>query len=182
MTKNIFIIRHCKADGQAPEAKLTTHGEKQAEELVDFFSDQPIDRIISSPYIRAIGSIKPLSNKLNLPINVDPRLAERVLSTSDLPNWMEQLEATFDNIDLKLEGGESNREALTRGREVIHEILNGDDENTIIVSHGGLISILLSHYMNGFGFTGWRGLSNPDVYLLTNQHGEIIVKRIWEKG
>lgn len=37
MTKEIYVVRHCEARGQAAEAQLTEQGEKQAELLVRFF-------------------------------------------------------------------------------------------------------------------------------------------------
>ncbi|WP_027964137.1 histidine phosphatase family protein [Halalkalibacillus halophilus] len=181
MTQTIYIVRHCEATGQDPEAELTEQGADQANELVKFFEIYTVDRIISSPYIRAIQSIKPLSEALNVNVEVDNRLAERALSSNDLPDWKEKLEATFDDLDLKFEGGESNREALTRGREVIEEAFENDVDGTVLVSHGGIISILLSHYGEEFGFLGFESLTNPDVYALTFHNKEINIKRIWEE-
>src|SRR5690606_39892183 len=63
MNKNIFVVRHCKAAGQHPEAKLTRQGINQALSLVSFFSNYDIDRIISSPYTRAIQSITPYGER-----------------------------------------------------------------------------------------------------------------------
>ncbi|CAM3148907.1 histidine phosphatase family protein [Paenibacillus sediminis] len=57
--KTLYLIRHCKAKGQEPDADLTLEGELQAEALSNFLIDKPIDLIISSPFLRAIHSIKP---------------------------------------------------------------------------------------------------------------------------
>ncbi|MFZ7946018.1 histidine phosphatase family protein [Neobacillus sp. 19] len=57
-------MRHCEAAGQPPEAQLTDRGLKQAIGLCEFFSNIKIDRIISSPYKRAIESIQPLAKRL----------------------------------------------------------------------------------------------------------------------
>ncbi|PKR76855.1 histidine phosphatase family protein [Halalkalibacillus sediminis] len=182
MPKHIYIVRHSKAEGQAPEAELTELGKQQSEALVNFFSERKIDRFVSSPFIRAVGTIKPLSDARNLPIDIDPRLAERMLSTTHMPDWKEKLKDTFDDVDLKFEGGESTREASTRAVAVIEEILEGDSENTVIVSHGGIIPLLINHYSRDEGFDRWRGLTNPDVYLLTAENGETTVERIWDQA
>ncbi|HBU80510.1 histidine phosphatase family protein [Paenibacillus sp. UMB7766-LJ446] len=47
--KNIYVVRHCKADGQAPDAQLSAIGAEQAEKLAGFLSNKDIDYIISSP-------------------------------------------------------------------------------------------------------------------------------------
>ena len=39
----IYIIRHCLAQGLSQDASLTQEGKKQAESLVDFFKDIKID-------------------------------------------------------------------------------------------------------------------------------------------
>lgn len=49
MMKNVYVVRHCKADGQEPDAKLTELGIQQAENLAKFLLDKDIDFIISSP-------------------------------------------------------------------------------------------------------------------------------------
>ncbi|HWL27245.1 MAG TPA: histidine phosphatase family protein [Ureibacillus sp.] len=178
--KNIYLIRHCAATGQSPEAPLTEQGEGQALELAEFLSTVDVDRIISSPFKRAVDTILPLATKKSIEIETDSRLAERVLSTENLPDWFEKLKSTFDDLDLKLEGGESSREAMTRIVEVVDTVLNSEAENTILVSHGNLLSLLLKHYDNSFGFEEWRNMSNPDVYLLKYDGQEVTVNRLWK--
>lgn len=42
---NVYLIRHCKAEGQSAEAKLTDEGNAQAEKLADFLEGKGIDAI-----------------------------------------------------------------------------------------------------------------------------------------
>ena len=48
----------------------------------------------------------------NLEVEIDERLSERMLSSVSLSDWLEKLEATFYDLDLKFEGGESSKEAM----------------------------------------------------------------------
>ena len=178
--KNIYLVRHCAADGQEPEASLTDKGKQQAADLVAFFRYRKVDRIISSPFQRAIQTIQPLANERNIVIETNNQLSERILSTLNMPDWYEKLRVTYENFDLKNEGGESSREAVNRIIKVIDEVLKSDVENTIIVTHGGLLSLLLHHYDKNFGFEQWATLSNPDVYHLTSEN-QITFERIWNK-
>lgn len=66
LLKKIYIVRHCKAEGQASNSPLTEIGFKQAEELDAFFNNVPVERIISSPYMRAVQTIQPLAERLNV--------------------------------------------------------------------------------------------------------------------
>ncbi len=171
MSKSIYIVRHCQAQGQPAESQLTEEGFKQAGELAEFFSNIPIDRIVSSPFLRAIQTVEPLSMERNISIEVDNRLAERTLSSIDLPDWMEKLKATYEDLELKFEGGESSREAMDRIVTMVEDVLESDEENTIIVTHGNIMSLLLKHYQDSFGFEDWKNLGNPDVFLLREDEG-----------
>jgi 2,3-bisphosphoglycerate-dependent phosphoglycerate mutase len=182
MPKNIYIVRHCEALGQPPESKLTEKGYEQAIELAQIFSNTPIDRILSSPFLRAIQSVEPLSKETNINIELDNRLAERTLSSIDLPDWLEKLNATFDDLDLKYEGGESSKEAMERIVSVVEEAFDSDMENTIIVTHGNVMSLLLKNYYDSFGFNHWKNLSNPDVFLLSKSNNEVKMERLWGIG
>ncbi|MGE7595792.1 histidine phosphatase family protein [Peribacillus frigoritolerans] len=181
MLKKIYIIRHCEAQGQPSESQLTEKGSKQAKYLVDFFSDAKIDRIISSPFLRAIQSVEPLSEKTNIKIEIDERLSERTLSTTDLPDWYEKLKATFNDMELKFEGGESSQEAKDRIVNVVEEVFKSGTGNTVIVSHGNIISLLLKNYNSDFDFECWKNLSNPDVFQLTSTKNNVNMERIWQE-
>ena len=74
----------------------------------DFFSEIMVDRIVSSPFLRAIQSVEPISHAKNIEIEIDDRLSERRLSTANLPEWQEKLKATFLDMELTYEGGESS--------------------------------------------------------------------------
>ncbi|MFC4712756.1 histidine phosphatase family protein [Planococcus dechangensis] len=178
----IYIIRHCAARGQEPDAELTEHGKKQAVELAGFLADANINRIVSSPYARAVQSTEPLAEALGIEIETDEHLKERVLSSSDLPDWLEQLKSTFDDHDLALEGGESSQQALDRISQVVDELKNSGCQTAAIVTHGNIMALLLSRYIEGFGFKGWRSLSNPDVFLLNEGPREPECKRLWNKA
>lgn len=180
--KNIYVIRHCEAEGQPAEAKLTDEGLKQALELAELFLETKIDRIISSPYKRAIQSIQPLANRLNIEVEVNSLLSERVLSTNSYSDWYEKLRNTFGDFELKFEGGESSQDAVNRIVQVFESVYNSEVENTIIVTHGNLMALLLNYFNENFGFNDWESLSNPDVYHLKIKNENVTYTRLWKQN
>ena len=181
MARRIFVVRHCEAEGQPREARLTDKGVQQAAELAEFFSKIKINRIVSSPFLRAIHSVNPLAELKQIEVETDERLSERILSTKVLEDWLQKLQATYNDLDLKFNGGESTREAMARVVSVVEEVLNGEAENTLIVTHGNLMSLLLKNYQSDFGFVQWQKLSNPDVFLLEFEENEVRLKHVWQK-
>lgn len=179
MNKKIYMIRHCEAKGQPPESVLTVKGHDQAGELADFFSGIQIDRIISSPFVRARQTIEPIANRKGVSIELDERLSERILSSKPLDDWIDKLKATYTDLELTFEGGESSKEAMNRIVAVVADVVDDEAENTIIVTHGNIMSLLLHYYDKNFGFEEWKKLSNPDVFLLEFTGEDCTIRRIW---
>jgi 2,3-bisphosphoglycerate-dependent phosphoglycerate mutase len=179
----VYLVRHCRAAGQAPDRSLTPDGEAQALQLADFLAPFRIGRIVSSPFTRAVGSIAPLAERLGLPVETDDRLAERVLSSEPMDDWEAAMRTSYVELDRALPGGETTRGGLARGVAAIEAILAHPAECSVAVSHGNLLSLLLGHYgFHGGGLAGyeaWRNLSNPDVFELTDEDGQRRVRRIW---
>lgn len=173
-----YLIRHCSATGQEPDAPLTEAGEQQALALADFFRDIPVDRIISSDYTRATASIAPLAASKQLTIETNPKLRERILSLEPRDDWFELLRHSFTDTSFSLPGAESGQDATDRILSVIDPL---DDINgtTVLVTHGNLLALLLQHVDNRYDFDTWRNLSNPDVYRLKIVDNSWSVERAW---
>ena len=178
----MLLIRHCQSSGQDPDAALTDIGRKQAEALARFLSDYPIDMIVSSSYARARQSIEPFAADAGLPIHLDHRLIERTLSGSPIDNWREVVRDSFEDLELRIPGGESAREVLDRGWAAITELLDGGHQLPIAVTHGNLLSLILNSLNPDFGYDGWESLSNPDVFALKEAgDGRLVFERVWSE-
>src|SRR5699024_1772970 len=114
-------------------------------------------------------------------IEMNSQLEERVLSTKLLSDWLEKLRTTFKSPYIILEGGESSEEAVNRIIEVVEGAFKSELENTVIVTHGNLMALLLNHYNKQFGFNELANLSNPDIYLLKADSNRVTLQRLWNK-
>jgi len=177
----LYLVRHCHATGQQPDSPLTPSGEAQAKRLADALIGRGVRRIVASPFLRARQSVAPLAERLGIPVEIDDRLAERVLCGTPRDDWTAQLRQSFDDLDLCLEGGESSRAAMARGGAALHEASSGDGP-VVVVTHGNLLALLLRHLDGASGFAAWQALTNPDVFLVTQADGASVVERIWADG
>lgn len=175
---DLYLIRHCSTTGQAPDAPLTDEGLEQAERLAGFLENAGIASIVCSPFLRARQSIEPLARRLGMEVQIDERLAERTLSAHRTDDWEERLRASFDDLDLCYEGGESSRAAMIRGVAAVEDALASASGPVAIVSHGNLMTLLLRHFDNRSGFEAWRALTNPDVFKVSDKSGSVLVERI----
>ena len=175
-------MRHCSAASQHKDSPLTIEGMRQAQLLSIFFSNQDIsvDKIYSSPYLRAIDSIKPYSQKIGVEIEIDERLQERVLSNVPIDDWLEVLEQSFADHTFKLPGGESASEALQRVNPLLQSIFNSEYTDIVVVTHGNLFALIINQFNDHFGFNNWKELKNPDVYLIKYDGQVQSVSPLWD--
>lgn len=175
----VLLIRHCQSHGPAPDSPLTDEGHQAAGHLAAYLADYSIDRMISSPFRRAIDTIVPYARSRGLSISQDRRLAERRLSDEPLPDFREFVRESFSDPDLRAPGGESAREALSRGWAAVHEALQSTDSLPVLVSHGQLLSLILNSIDSRFGYSDWLSLRNPELIRLTgNLIGDLQFERL----
>ena len=167
----LYLVRHCSATSQEPDAHLSPEGARQAEQLAGRLADELrcVDgvRVVSSPYARAVESVRPLSERVGVAIETDDRLRERVLSGAPLAEWRQRLKASFDDVDLCLEGGESSRTAATRGLAALADA-RVEGGASVVVTHGNLLALLLRELDGREGFAAWAAMTNPDVYRVAD--------------
>ncbi len=177
--QTIVLVRHATATGQDTNASLTIEGQRQARMLADLLLQFQIQRVISSPFVRAIESIEPFCRRAGLRLEADDRLVERVLGARDLPDWREHLRRSFDDLDYCLDGGESSRTAQDRGTSAVRAAL-ATGECCVLVTHGNLLALILKSIDATAGFDLWSTLSNPDAFVLhIDDGGPTGFSRIW---
>lgn len=138
-----------------------------------------MELLVSSPYTRAQQLIAPLAQRLGLPVEIDPRLAERVLSAEPLEHWREAIRQTFEDLDLAWPGGESSRTAMARGRATVDGLLTRPVGVVVVVTHGNLMTLILRSFATQFALQAWERLSNPDVYCLEVAAKGVQVTHTW---
>jgi 2,3-bisphosphoglycerate-dependent phosphoglycerate mutase len=160
----LLLIRHCEATAQHPDAPLTATGAKAAEALLARLRDLGPDALYSSPYERAHATVRPFAVLAGLPVCLDDRLRERVLSDHDLADWLDHLRRSFADPNYRAPGGESLNQAQSRAIAALAAIAAAGHRLPAVVSHGNLIACVLRSMDAAFGFAQWQGLSAPDLF------------------
>jgi 2,3-bisphosphoglycerate-dependent phosphoglycerate mutase len=176
---SVYLVRHCSAEGQEPEAALTETGSEQSLRLSAFLAGLGVARIVSSPFRRAVDSARPLAETLGLEIEVDPRLAERQLGLVENGDWRAALRESFDDHNLCLPDGESSLSAQARRVAVLHAVFQETRPPTAIFSHGNLVALIANSLDSSLGFDFWRELTNPDVFEVRRLPESLGLSRVW---
>jgi 2,3-bisphosphoglycerate-dependent phosphoglycerate mutase len=180
----LYLIRHGKAslDGSERDRGLTEEGHEQAIQIMDIFKNlnQKITKIYSSPLNRAILTITPLSNYLNLEIHVVEDLKEKITGDTSGKNLNDEKQKMWTDFDSKLPGGESSKEATDRAVNALNVMANEleNNEHAVVQCHGTLIGLILHHFDPTFGFSDWKKMTMPDIYKLVYDNNTVVIEHI----
>ncbi len=151
----LFCVRHGEStynaeqriQGQS-EAPLSPLGRLQSEAVASVLARMPVDAVYSSPLLRAMETAQPIARVLGLEVRTDDRLKEihagifqghlwkdiQRLHPAEAASWFAQ------EADFVIPSGESRRQLMSRGQEVIQTIAAAGHGLAVVVSHGGLLA------------------------------------------
>ncbi len=89
-----------KRDPGIPDPKLTPLGHSQAAQAAEELAGAGIERILCSPYTRALQTADAVARRLNLPIIVTPQVRERYAFSCDIGSPATELRRAFPQVDL----------------------------------------------------------------------------------
>src|SRR5207302_2179154 len=78
----VYVVRHAKAgdrdawEGDDRQRPLTKSGWRQADALAESLQKEPIDKILSSHFVRSVQTVAPLARTRNLAVEPTPDLQE----------------------------------------------------------------------------------------------------------
>lgn len=181
-----YLVRHGKDDdtvrGGWSQQPLSDEGKAQAEELANFVqrSDFGIKHIYSSDLQRAMQTAQAVADKLHLPIIQMPEFRET--NNGTLAGMKNELASKmypglyWNTLDWeqRYPGGESPREFYERistAWDAFQKMALEQDENVLLVTHGGVINVILS-IVNGQEYsnkTAMRKIRNTELIALEYQ-------------
>lgn len=164
MRKDFYVFRHGETElnkqkrwqGSGMDYDLNENGIKQAQGLIEKLKDKGLEKIFSSPLIRAKHTADVVAQALNIQVEVRNDLRECFYGDAegqliaDLQKSVPEIINNWNNpqyFDIRFPNGESKKEALIR---VLAEIKNLTSQNFStmgIAIHGGTMGAMLN-YLN----------------------------------
>lgn len=162
-----ILIRHGQCEGSIQkiitghsDTPLTDVGRKQAKSLAQDFLKSGIkfNAVYSSDIVRASETTNIICKILGInEVVYDKRLREHNAgiftgrkSSSLTKEEKEFLDNTLIDLNLKIPGGESNKEMTLRVKEAFYEILSDhpEDSTILLIGHGGTLYHILVRLLN----------------------------------
>ncbi len=149
----LLLVRHAlplrSEPGEGSDPRLSAEGVAQTARLPDALARFPIQRVVSSPQVRAIETAQPVADALGVPVEVDERFAEY---DRDLPHYIPVEQIAAENpaelqrlINGQLPSGVDEAAFLARVSSAVDDLVSeADHDDTVAVfGHGGVINVLL---------------------------------------
>ncbi len=156
----VYFIRHAKPDFSIHDdfaRPLTEEGILDCIKITDYFKDQKVAKIYSSPYKRSVDTISDIARFHNLSIELIEDFRERKVSTGWIEDFDGFAKQQWQDFDYKLAEGESLREVQSRNIAALHEILSHHHNETIVIgTHGTALSTILNYYDPSFTYEAFE--------------------------
>lgn len=152
----IYFVRHCQSDHSVHDDRirpLTPRGKKNSKLVTKFLQEKQIDAVLSSPYRRAIDTVKDFADIYGFPIEPVEDFRERKVGNRWVEDFMAFVKHHWKDIDYREPEGESLRQVQARNIAALREVLEQYEEKTIAVgTHGTALSSMINFYQPQFGF------------------------------
>lgn len=192
-SKTFFIFRHGQTDWNLErrcqghtDIPLNARGRDEATALALRLKKYPIEVIYSSDLSRALETAKFVANESGLKIIETPLLRETHMGQAEgltIDEITEKFGEKFwhnfrfmheEAMNLGFPGGETRAQSLKRLKELVESLLEVDEENIGLSTHGGSLRSLLHSFLPD----GSESLAIPNcvVYQLIFKAGKWSVK------
>ncbi len=172
MSPTWYILRHAdkeRGDFYKPDLKIHDHpisqkGREQSQQLCTYFEGKSIEAVYVSAYQRTSQTIAPVAQRLGLTPILDARLNEinngRIGMMTDA-----EVKQAFPEIwnalvrrsaDFQFPDGETGQSAQQRIVSFLEEKRRQHSGDLILVTHDGLIRLLMCHLMDLPVYKRWN--------------------------
>lgn len=169
--KKITLVRHGEIDPNImgrycgwTDADLNDTGKRQGIVLKDKLREDVFDVVYSSDLKRCIQTTGYIMDGRNESVKLDSRLRELNFGDFERKSYEEigrlypdeQSRWIDEGMDFVMPSGESVHDMKKRVMGFIEELINSDDSDILVVTHSGVIRIILAMLISGSMDGYWR--------------------------
>lgn len=190
----IYLLRHGETEENKSrfyygklDVSLNEAGIAQSVKAGELLKEIKFDSIYISERKRTRETAEAALNNKNLNLIIDKRINEIDFGKFEGKNY-EQIQKEFPSEyemwnnnwkEFAPPGGESYRQFYSRTKEFLDDILNKEQENVLVVTHGGVIRTIYCCVLNGNLDLYWKFSSkNCDISIIKYEYGNLFIDSI----
>ena len=162
---NVYFIRHAQPNYDNHDdmtRELSEKGLKDRSLVTAFLQDKQIDAVLSSPFKRAVETVREFAEWKGVEIEIVEDFRERRIDNCWIEDFKGFCKKQWGDFSYKLSDGECLLEVQERNIRALKDVLKKYAGKTVVVgSHGTALSTMINYYDKTFGhaqFEEIRGL------------------------
>ncbi len=190
----IYLLRHGETEENKSrfyygklDVSLNEAGIDQSRKAGELLKETKFDSIYISERKRTRETAEAALNNKNLNLIIDKRINEIDFGKFEGKNY-EQIQNEFPSEyemwknnwkEFAPPSGESYRQFYSRTKEFLDDILNKEQENVLVVTHGGVIRTIYCCVLDGNLDLYWKFSSkNCDISIIKYEYGNLFIDSI----
>lgn len=157
---NVYFVRHAEPDFNIHDditRPLTVKGKIDAKLVSMYLRDKEIHEVLSSPFLRAIDTVKDFADEVGLSIKIMQDFRERKVDSVWIEDFVSFTKKQWEDFDYKLSDGESLREVQNRNINALSKVLRlYKEKNIVIGTHGTALSTIINYYQKTYGYNDFE--------------------------
>ncbi len=152
----VYFVRHATPNYDNHDdflRELSPKGLQDREKVTEFLLDKGVDVVLSSPFKRAVDTVKDFADKVGLEVVTIEDFRERKIDSVWIEDFTGFAKRQWSDFTYKLSDGESLGEVQARNIAALNQVLTQYANQTIVVgSHGTALSTIINYYYPTFGY------------------------------
>ena len=166
----VYFVRHAQPNYENHEdaaRELTEKGLRDRLLVEAYLRTETVDAVLSSPYRRAVDTVRPVAERRGLAMELVEDFRERKVG----PGWIEDFggftRKQWDDFSYRLPGGESLAQVQARNLRALETVLAAHRGETVVIgSHGTALSTVLNAYDPAFGYVQFEKVKGLMPWLV----------------
>lgn len=162
---NVYFIRHAEPNYDNHDdmtRELSEKGLKDRSLVTAFLQDKQIDAVLSSPFKRAVDTVREFAEQQGLEIEIVENFRERRIDNCWIEDFKGFCKKQWEDFSYKFSDGECLLEVQERNIGALKDVLKKyAGKNVVVGSHGTALSTMINYYDKTFGYAQFeeiRGL------------------------
>lgn len=152
----VFFVRHAEPNYDNRDDKLrelSPRGLQDRKRVTAFLARKQIDAVLSSPYKRAVDTVRDFADRYGLSVRTVEDFRERKVDQGWIEDFTAFSQKQWADFSYKRPGGECLQEVQDRNIAALKAVLEQyRGKNIVIGTHGTALCTILHYYRPGFGY------------------------------
>lgn len=166
----VYFVRHAEPNYNNHDdilRELSPKGMEDRKLVTKFLGDKHIDIVLSSPYKRAIDTVRDFADSYGLSIDIINDFRERKVDSVWIEDFTSFAKKQWNDFTYKLSDGECLQEVQTRNILALQQVIKKyAGKNIVVGSHGTALSTIINYFDNSFGYSDFDKIKNVMPWIV----------------